>query len=82
MHAAAQANLIDKHDCNQLNGSMNWFSAQYDKTCSATPVMVHPKIVPEHAATLHVDTRIIKEGLARLIEALRSYSVGISIKSS
>ena len=56
---AVKASSINKHDCNQLNGSMTWFADKYDKSCSATPVMVHPKTTPEHAATLHADARIV-----------------------
>jgi hypothetical protein len=79
---AVKASSINKHDCNQLNGSINWFAAQYDKSCTASPVMVHPKITPEHAATLHADMRIItEECLARLVDAVRNYSVAISQKN-
>jgi hypothetical protein len=79
---AVKANSINKHDGNQLNGSMNWFAAQYDASCSATPVMVHPKNMPERAATLHANARIITEQcLSRLVEAARRYSVAISQKN-
>nr|WP_246583331.1 helicase C-terminal domain-containing protein [Bradyrhizobium iriomotense] len=79
---AVKATAINKHDCNQLTGSMTWFADKYDKSCSATPVMVHPKITPEHAATLHADARIITvECLARLVEAVRKYAVAISQKN-
>lgn len=75
---AMKASAINKHDCNQLNGSMAWFADKYDNSCSATPVMVHPKIVPEHAATLNADARIVTEKcLARLVEAVRNYAVAI-----
>jgi hypothetical protein len=75
---ATSAKVINKHDCNQLTGSMIWFGKQYDKACSVTPVMVHPKIVPENAATLHPDTRIITvEKLAKLIDNLRGYTRAI-----
>lgn len=48
---------------------------QYDKAATATPVMVHQKITPENAATLHPDARIITvEKLAKLIENLRGYA--------
>ena len=79
---AVKASSINKHDCNQLNGSMTWFADKYDKSCSATPVMVHPKTTPEHAATLHADARIVTvECLARLVEAVRKYAVAISQKN-
>ncbi|MGI4850328.1 MAG: DEAD/DEAH box helicase, partial [Janthinobacterium lividum] len=74
---ATSAKAISKHDCNQLTGSMTWFGKQYDGTCSATPVMVHPKTKPENAATLHPNARIItEEKLAKLVEKLRGYTVG------
>jgi len=72
---ATSAKAISKHDCNQLTGSMIWFGKQYDKAATATPVMVHQKITPENAATLHPDARIITvEKLAKLIENLRGYA--------
>lgn len=75
---ATEAKNISKHDCNQLNGSMSWFTHEYDKTCSATPVLIHPKLKPEHSATLHEATRIIdEECLAKLTENLRKYSIAI-----
>jgi hypothetical protein len=75
---ATGAKAINKHDCNQLNGSMTWFGQQYDKSCSATPVMVHPQIVPEHAATLLPETRIITvSDLKELTNVLKSYSIAV-----
>ncbi|MER8575614.1 hypothetical protein NKG99_28665 [Mesorhizobium sp. M1409] len=75
---AVKAKAITKHDCNQLNGSIIWFGKQYDKSCSATPIMVHMKTKPEHAATLHPETRIITEDkLDSLSDRLRSYAVAI-----
>lgn len=75
---AVKAAAISKHDCNQLNGSMLWFGNQYDKSCSATPIMVHKKTKPEHAATLHPEARIITEDkLDRLIEGLKAYAIAV-----
>ena len=70
---------INKHDCNQLNGSMQWFANQYDKSCHASPVMVHPKLTPEHAASLNPETRIINEDrLSKLLGDVRSYAIAVS----
>ncbi|MBX5159628.1 MULTISPECIES: DEAD/DEAH box helicase [Rhizobium] len=75
---ATSAKAISKHDCNQLTGSMIWFEKQYDKSCSATPIMVHQKTRPENAATLHPNARIItEEKLDKLIEKVRAYSVAV-----
>jgi hypothetical protein len=75
---ATKAKAISKHDCNQLTGSVTWFEKQYDKSCSATPVMVHQKTKPEHAATLHPKARMItEEKLDKLIDRLRAYAVAV-----
>jgi len=76
---AVSANKISKSDTNQLNGSMIWFAERYDATCSAIPIMVHPKIVSEHAASLHPELRIVEtDGLSRLRDAIRSYAVALA----
>ncbi|GGJ01867.1 DEAD/DEAH box helicase [Neoroseomonas lacus] len=76
---AVLADKISKADTNQLNGSMIWFTEKYDNSCSATPLMVHPKTVFEYAASPHADLRIINGlGLKRLRDAVRAYSVSLA----
>lgn len=76
---AESASKISKGDTNQLNGSIVWFSEKYDKTCSMTPIMVHPKTVFEHAASPHADIRIVnRPGLKKLRESVRAYSVALA----
>jgi hypothetical protein len=60
---------INKKDANQLAGSANWFNARYDKTCSATPLMIHPSNVFEHAATPPPSTRVMT------VDGLQHFSV-------
>jgi hypothetical protein len=57
----ATTDTINKHDCNQLNGSGEWFTNSYDKTCSFTPILVHPSVRFEYAASPKANTRIINE---------------------
>ena len=58
---------------------MVWFSEKYDNTCSAMPIMVHPKTVFEHAASPHADIRIVNSpGLKKLRDSVRAYSVSLS----
>ena len=77
--SGAIADRISKHDTNQLNGSVVWFSAKYDATCTRTPIMVHPKTVFEHAASPHADIRIINgPGLDRLRSAIQNYLVALA----
>ena len=76
---AVSAPKISKGDTNQLNGSIVWFTEKYDKTCSMTPIMVHPKTVFEHAASPHADIRIVNgAGLKKLRDAVRAYSVSLA----
>ncbi len=71
----AGATPINKHDCNQLNGSMAWFSQEYDASCAARPVMVHRRTDPEHAATLPAGTRVVDESsLDKLRTAVRTFA--------
>jgi len=78
---AVLADRVSKHDTNQLNGSIVWFSNKYDATCSMTPILVHPKTTFEHAASPDSRIRIINEkGLMRLRNAIRSYAVALASK--
>jgi hypothetical protein len=65
---------INKHDCNQLAGSINWFKQEYDATCTATPVMIHCSNVFEYAASAPPNTRIITpEKLDHFKNAIRQF---------
>ncbi|WAH37473.1 DEAD/DEAH box helicase family protein [Alicyclobacillus dauci] len=55
----ATAPTINKHDCNQLNGSIVWFEEKYDSSCRFTPVMIHPYTVFEYASSPNRYIRII-----------------------
>ncbi|MFH1524349.1 MAG: DEAD/DEAH box helicase [Chloroflexota bacterium] len=76
---AVLADRISKVDTNQLNGSIVWFSEKYDKACSMTPIMVHPKTVFEFAASPHADILIVNcPGLKKLRDAVRAFSVSLA----
>ncbi len=54
--------IINKHDCNQLNGSITWFEEEYkDKCCSFTPLMIHIGDTFEYASPPDRRIRIITE---------------------
>jgi hypothetical protein len=75
----ATADLISKDYCNQLAGSMNWFGENYDSTCQAVPIMVHPSHTFEYACSPPPDTRIIDaEKLPELREACRNLAKSLS----
>jgi hypothetical protein len=52
---------ICKSDCNQLNGSGEWFVNTYGQTCQFTPILIHLSRKFEHAASPKSSTRIINE---------------------
>jgi hypothetical protein len=57
----AVTDTISKTDCNQLNGSGEWFTNTYDSTCKFIPILIHPSKKFEHAASPKSITRIIDE---------------------
>ena len=44
-------NTINKHDTNQLTGSINWFKDNYDISCIYYPILIHPSRKFENAAS-------------------------------
>lgn len=76
---AVLADKISKENTNQLNGSIIWFTDKYDNSCSATPIMIHPKTIFEHAASPHSDIRIVNmPGLKKLRDAVRAFSISLA----
>lgn len=74
----ASTDSINKGDVNQLNGSMNWFREEYDGTCSAVPLMIHPSELAERASSPHVGTRVMRiKELARFTDAVRAYGTAL-----
>ena len=57
----ATTQAISKSDSDQLSGSMNWFSQNYDHSCNAIPVLVHPVHIVEANANPHNAMRVINE---------------------
>lgn len=70
---------VTKTYTNQLAGSVNWFKATYDQTCTSTPFIVHPSETFEYAATPPAGTRVINsERLSLLRDAVRRFAIGAS----
>lgn len=78
----ATTETINKHDCNQLNGSVEWFETKYDHTCQCTPILIHPSSVFEHAASPNKQTKIIDfDNLEKLKSNVESFIRSICIKN-
>ena len=55
---------ISKHDCNQLNGSINWFESMYrSNNCVCYPIMIHNSRIFEYACSPHERIRIMTPDL-------------------
>lgn len=74
----ATTDTISKDYCDQLNGSGEWFINNYDKTCSFTPILVHPSARFEYSASPREGTRImnveklnlLRENISNFINSL------------
>lgn len=79
----ATADVISKHDCNQLLGSMQWFTQAYDKGCHATPIMIHPSSRFDQYSSPGTDFRIMdKGGLVKLRTKLKAYITAIAASNA
>lgn len=70
---------INKHDCNQLNGSINWFDNLYmstDATCY--PILIHNSNVFEYACSPNANVRIMTPTLLdNFKKAVEQFSVNL-----
>lgn len=74
---------INKHDCNQLNGSGEWFEAKYGEECNYTPIMIHNSNKFEYAATPKPTTRIMTpEKLDKFKKAVQEFIKSICSQGS
>lgn len=70
---------INKRDCNQLNGSIEWFSQQYPAFDSFTPIMIHNSRKFEYAASPNQRIRVIDpENLDKLKGKLREFTTQVA----
>ncbi len=73
-------NPINKHDCNQLNGSKDWFLNNYDSTCcKGTPIMIHKSYIFEYACSPNKDIRIMGEKeIVKLKKNIKDFSRAVT----
>lgn len=77
-----ETDYIKKHDCNQLNGSIQWFLREYDTSCKFMPIMIHPSTIFHRECSPDKNIRIItKTGLEKLKQNIRSFINAISSSS-
>jgi hypothetical protein len=70
---------LSKSDCNQLIGSMAWFTNTYDATCAAIPLMVHPlNRFDRHSSPTSAMRIIETSALEKLKQAVRGHAAVIA----
>ena len=73
---------INKHDCNQLNGSGEWFENKYGANVLYFPILIHPSNRFEHAASPKATTRIMRaDKLAQLKDNVREFIKSVCSQS-
>ena len=65
----AVTDTVGKSDCNQLNGSGEWFVNTYDSRCKFIPILIHPSNKFDHAASPKSSTRIMNKERLELFRA-------------
>ncbi len=72
---------INKHDCNQLNGSINWFENLYMSTeYVCYPIMIHNSNVFEYACSPHQNVRIMTPLLLETFKkSVEQFSINVTL---
>ena len=71
--------VINKGDCNQLNGSIIWFKQIYDtSTCTFVPLMIHKGNLFEYASSPDPSIKILQpEGLNQFKRSIKNFAKGV-----
>jgi hypothetical protein len=77
--SGATANVIYRHDAEQLSHSMDWFAEKYDQSCSAQPVLIHKSTLLHDRASARPGTQIITfERLVELRDAVTKFAAALA----
>ncbi|MCX7384546.1 MAG: helicase [Alphaproteobacteria bacterium] len=73
--SGAVAPTISKHYCDEVSGSANWFSGEYDHEFNAVPVIIHPSAALDRLATPPANMRVMTAvQIETLRERVRSFA--------
>lgn len=77
-------NKICKSDCNQLNGSNEWFKNNYKGTgITGIPILIHPSNIYNKDCNPNENTKIMtKKQVEKLKESVNKFIVNLSQKSN
>lgn len=69
---------INKHDINQLSGSISWFTNEYDYSFNCKGIIIHLGNTCEFGATPHEDSYVMKkDDLEKLKKNIKDFYIGI-----
>lgn len=75
------AEVISKHDCNQLNGSINWLDNNFPGHKGCYPIMIHNSNVFSYECSPHEGIRIMDPiTLQRFKESVRDFANSITTR--
>ena len=70
--------IINKHDVNQLSGSINWFTCEYDYSSKCKGIIIHLGDTCEFGATPHENSFVmLKSDLEKLKKNVNDFYIGI-----
>jgi hypothetical protein len=77
--SGAVATTISKHYGDEVSGSANWFSQNYDHTFKSTPIIIHPSFHLDALATPPANLRLMTAAqVETLRDRARSFAQSIS----
>ncbi len=75
----AVSDTISKDYCNQLGGSMRWFSNVYGNVYFGVPIMIHKSVIIDRQATAVPNMKIItQENLELLRENINKFAIAVT----
>ncbi|WP_212992926.1 DEAD/DEAH box helicase [Actinoplanes auranticolor] len=80
--SGSTSDAIWRHDAEQLSHSMDWFHEKYDRTCTATPVLIHNTNALHKQASARFGSKVITFAkLAQLRETLKKYAAALAVNN-
>ncbi len=75
----SQTQTIFKRYCDQLSGNINWFYANYDSSCKAIPIIIHPSRIFSWDSSPNQDVVVIDaEKLDDLRKAVGEFAKAVA----
>ncbi len=75
----ADNSTLSRDYCNQLGGSVRWFSDEYGKDCKCIPILIHVSTVIDESATAVENMRVINEKKLEILkEQVKNFATALT----